>query len=540
MDRRAFLATCLGGTYELYAGAGCRARSGETLYNGIVLPSTWPPRRPVELDPETPPYLLDPPAVIPIDVGRQLFVDDFLIAGTTLRRTFHQPEYFAGNPVLQPDRPWERRDKDDPDPSAMVFSDGVFWDPAAGVFRMWYMSGYQLSTSCATSADGVHWDKPSFDVVPGTNIVLNDGRDSSTVWRDPFDPDPAARFKMGHYYGNQGMPLRLYDSPDGIHWTFRGSSGVTGDRTTFFYNPFRRRWIYSLRANLRLQSGRYRTYLEAPRFVADAAWKSDDPVPWVSVDRLDPPGHGMLEQPELYALDCVAYESVLLGLFSIWRGDRSDRPKLNEIFTGFSRDGFHWSRLNRSPFLPLSERPGDWNYGNVQSAGGCCTIVGDRLHFYVSGRAGNPGTSGSGRCTTGLATLRRDGFCSMDAPGAGTDIGQPGALTTRALRFSGRALFVNADAQGGELRVEVLDRRGRPIEQYSRDAAVPITTDGTRQLVRWRTTEDLGPLRDQIVYFRFLLSHGSLFSFWVSPSPDGRSRGYVAAGGPDFEGAMDA
>src|SRR5690349_20556807 len=73
-------------------------KKGETLYNGIQLPAVWPPRltqfpTSVERDPVVPPYLVSPPAVIPIDVGRQLFVDDFLIADTTLTRTFHQPVY---------------------------------------------------------------------------------------------------------------------------------------------------------------------------------------------------------------------------------------------------------------------------------------------------------------------------------------------------------------------------------------------------------------------------------------------------------------
>ena len=59
------------------------ADASETLYNGIVLPREWPPRladfpTSVEKDPVTPPYLLSPPAVISIDVGRQLFVDDYL------------------------------------------------------------------------------------------------------------------------------------------------------------------------------------------------------------------------------------------------------------------------------------------------------------------------------------------------------------------------------------------------------------------------------------------------------------------------------
>ncbi|MHC5165783.1 MAG: fibronectin type III domain-containing protein, partial [Planctomycetota bacterium] len=50
---------------------------GETLYNGIVLPQAWPPEYgPVQYEPMPVPYLDDPPEVVLIDVGRQLFVDD--------------------------------------------------------------------------------------------------------------------------------------------------------------------------------------------------------------------------------------------------------------------------------------------------------------------------------------------------------------------------------------------------------------------------------------------------------------------------------
>ena len=42
-------------------------------------------------------------------------------------------------------------------------------------------------------------------------------------------------------------------------------------------------------------------------------------------------------------LDYVAYESVMMGLFSIWRGHpRTGRPKVNEGCVGYSRDGFYW------------------------------------------------------------------------------------------------------------------------------------------------------------------------------------------------------
>ena len=62
------------------------AFAGERLYNGIVLPDAWPPRHFSTLtrEPQPVPYLRDRPATVPIDVGRQLFVDDFLAMGEAL------------------------------------------------------------------------------------------------------------------------------------------------------------------------------------------------------------------------------------------------------------------------------------------------------------------------------------------------------------------------------------------------------------------------------------------------------------------------
>ncbi len=76
------------------------AEPGEVLYNGIVLPREWPPRlvdfpTSVDKEPVIPPYLVSPPAVIPIDVGRQLLVDDFLIAAPSKIRPELGP---ASNP----------------------------------------------------------------------------------------------------------------------------------------------------------------------------------------------------------------------------------------------------------------------------------------------------------------------------------------------------------------------------------------------------------------------------------------------------------
>ncbi len=187
--------------------------------------------------------------------------------------------------------------------------------------------------------------------------------------------------------------------------------------------------------------------------------------------------------------------------------------------------------------MPTSEKRGDWNWGNVQSTAPCCLVVGDQLWFYVSGRAGKSFTDcrhvDSG-ASTGLAKLRRDGFASMDAGD------QPGTLTTRPVRFRGKHLFVNLDAPAGELRVEVLGADGLPIGSFDREHCQAVRVNSVRQAVTWDGAKDLAPLAGKPVRFRFHLTRGRLYAFWVTPDPAGASYGYVAGGGPGFHGPLDS
>lgn len=543
--------------------------AGETLYNGIVLPAEWPPKVATlsRAPPAPPPYLAAPPAVVPIDVGRQLFVDDLLIEQTTLTRTCHLAQYHPASPVLVPEKPWEGRRDGTRRVGAGVFSDGVWYDPADKLFKAWYWGGslareaLGYCTCLATSRDGVHWEKPAFDVVPGTNVVLEDEadrrRNSCTVWMDLDDANPSRRFKMFRVATHEETvekavsmrhSIRVSVSPDGIHWTFAGDTDATGDRSTVFYNAFRKVWVYGIRTGTK-EVSRCRDYVETANVLAGVRWSRDQEVRraglWVGADELDPAREDLnlrrvperpwdLVPSQLYNLDCIAYESVMLGLFSIWRGHPNDgRPKINEVCAGFSRDGFHWSRPDRRALCPVSENPEDWHWGNVQSAGGCCLVVGDRLYFYVTGANRKLPATGLDATYTGLATLRRDGFASMDAGDA------PGVLTTRPLSFRGRRLFVNVDAAAGELRVEVLGTDGVPLAPFTREACVPVSADSTIQPVVWRDNADLAHLAGQPVRLRFHLTRGRLYAFWVSPDENGASHGYVAAGGPGFTGNRD-
>src|SRR5262249_15520752 len=162
-------------------------------------------------------------------------------------------------------RDWEKTGQN---PTAMVFSDGVWYDPKDRLFKMWYMGGLVRSTCYATSADGLRWEKPALDVRPGINVVHPGSRDSTTVWLDLEDGYPARRCKFFRSHrARGGWALSLHFSADGTHWKDVGLSGTCGDRTTVFYNPFRKVWVYSIRAGA---PGRVRDYHEHADVLAGA------------------------------------------------------------------------------------------------------------------------------------------------------------------------------------------------------------------------------------------------------------------------------
>lgn len=541
--------------------------AGEVLYNGIELPAAWPPyaqeltRAPLA----DPPYLRQPPKVVPIAVGRQLFVDDFLVEHSTLTRTHHTARPHPASPVIAPDA---NSSGSASMARAGVFSDGVWFDPQDQLFKAWYFAGkltekpLQHTTALATSRDGIHWDKPDYGIVPGSNMVLPDTkglrRNSSTAWLDLFESEPALRFKMFRVVqeddpsgkGHRNF-IQYSTSPDGIHWKLAGESTNTGDRTTVFYNAFRHKWVMGLREGGKLVS-RCRGYHEGADVLSALAFgdpktRRHEPNLWIGADELDPAREDLkLRRPadrpydlipsQLYNLDCIAYESVLLGLFTIWRGQPADevkRPKINEVCVGFSRDGFHWSRPDRRAFYGVSEDRKAWNFGNVQSAGGCCLIVGDQLFFYHGATGWDRESKTYDPNYTGLAVLRRDGFTSLDADENG------GVLTTRPVTFTGSHLFVNLDAPKGKLAVEILGENGAVLAPFTRTDCRTASGDSTRREIKWDSAPDLSALIGTPVRFRFHLKNGSLYAFWVSKDANGGSGGYTAAGGPGFTGPRD-
>ena len=462
----------------------------EKLYNNIILEDdfTREPNYPNKV-----PYLINPPEVINITVGRQLFVDDFLIEETELTPEYHKAVKFDGNPVLSPEKPWETCFN----PSATPKSGGVWYDEEEKIFKMWYEACWLHQMCYATSKDGIHWERPELDIVPGTNKILmrknpNDENGplipivpDSTAFFIDYDAPREQRYKMQLHGPVSGPNARgiIGTSADGVHWTVHNNTGICDDRTTMFYNPFRRKWVYSLRYSRGkdiikeddyLRTGRCRDYIEGDDFIEASKWEPGDRRHWMSADKDDIPDPYIISTavqdtemaPQLYNVDCIGYESIMLGMFEIHQGlcntvfGNKGGPKITDLVPMYSRDGYHFSRPCRDPFIWSTRVRGSWDRGYVQSVGGVCIINGDELWIYYSGFAGDEkydrsfsnddnrtGMYRNG--ATGIAKLRRDGFVSMNGCGN---------LTTRKLEFTNKkTMGINAV---GKVKAHILDENG--------------------------------------------------------------------------------
>ena len=430
---------------------------------------------------------------IPIAVGpeKQLFVDDAVIESATgVTRTLHQVTKHPDNPLVVADKPWEGL-------SVLLYG-AVIRDPESGEFRMWYLAwgkhvGQPSFICYAESEDGLHWTKPNlglheFKGSKKNNIVIPNVTSNTVVTFDPGDPDPDQRYKAVIRAGG----THGYTSPDGIHWRDHGViMDQCYDSTSVHWDPVGEKWIASVK--IFRDGKRARGYAESKDFFH---WS--DTYFMATVDERDSAGD------QMYAMTIFRYESVYLGLLRMLHVD-SD---VVDIQLATSRNAKHWDRLVRTPLVPCNPEKGTWDHGNNSPSTDPPIRVGDELWLYYSGRSTTHGEKPN-TGAIGLGTLRLDGFVSMDAGPEG------GTLTTKPLTLHGETLYVNADAAGAGIRVEMLDESARQIEPFSLAHAVAADQDGVRIPVRWRRAEDLSPLRDKTVRLRFHLKNAKLYAFWT-------------------------
>jgi len=433
----------------------------------------------------------------------QLFLDDYLVASKeNVARHYHPFEKYTNNPIMVVDQPWEHN---------VVNCTTVLPAEDGKGYRMWYYCwGHPNDGShslYATSADGIHWEKPKLGLMPwkidgstSNNFVGTGG----TISHTPNDPDPARRYKAVH-----SGKFFFSSSSDGLRWErlSKGEIFSAGDTGHVIWDPLTDKYRGYAKVNA-LVSGQRRRAIGYSEGTGFETWP---PMRLIMApddfdDRWVKPGS--IQRTHFYNCPVVAYQNMYLGFMMVYRAEDDEGyfhgPMFVELVT--SRDGTHWLREegNRPPMIECSPQR-SWEHGMVTASS--LLVVGDQMRIYYSGYDGLhdylPFHS-----AVGFATLRKDGFASLD----GED--NPGVVTTKCLTGLTGQLHVNCQAGAGLLQVEVLDAKGRMLPGYRKRDCNEPRGDGVDQIVTWQEHPAL-PDSKEPLRLRFHLKNVSLYSFYA-------------------------
>jgi hypothetical protein len=231
-------------------------------------------------------------------------------------------------------------------------------------------------------------------------------------------------------------------------------------------------------------------------------------------DADDPPG------AELYYMPVHKYHGHYVGFAHVFVPSPDPFGPFWPELT-HSRDGIRWRRLNHHGHQRLVHPgpAGSFDSGMIRCARGLFEC-GDELWLYYGGWHEDHGVSRQHRLMTtpreeqrkaaaiGLATLRLDGFVSLDAGDT------EGSLTTAPFVCGAERLVVNARvATGGSIRIGVLAGDGRPLSAFALDSCAHMAGDSTRHTATWSSGGDLSRLRGERIKLRVYLRGAELFSF---------------------------
>ena len=250
-------------------------------------------------------------------------------------------------------------------------------------------------------------------------------------------------------------------------------------------------------------------------------WSTRDGVNWTPTyfsmpTEDDPVGY------QHYGAAIFPVESKSLWLAYLYAYQQAKQQICFEL--NYSRDSVYWHRFKREPAFAANGPPGSWNFGSMFPGGG--RVVKGKTVYHLLGYCSNAphfvhefiyrgydrrkitpeylrrSLEGRGLkdwphwrhfgswdalCdfvhqasqTVGIMCYRENGWVSVRPQG------DRGSLVTKALR-AGSALSINArTGPGGSVRVEVLDRDGKPLGQYCGGNAAVFTGDSTNAELAW-------------------------------------------------------
>jgi len=416
----------------------------------------------------------------------------------------------AANPLFAEEHPWEARFDN-------LYAN-VLYDEAEKLYKCWYspfivdkaVSGTPrarrgtisymqarrtlkdgrrrvMGVCYATSADGLRWTKPRMDVHEfggeKSNLVAV-GPHGAGVLKDAREKNPKRRYKM--FFKGRGMSVAF--SPDGLHWSEPRPCpriNVAGDtHNNAFWAPDLGRYV-----------GITRTWGGRPRVRQVARTESGDFLKWTKAEVVL---QGLQPHLQVYAMPVFRYAEVYLGLAMIFRS-KEDRTHCELTW---SADTLKWHRIDpNAPLIANSKTKGEYDWGCVYAAA-YPVFRENQIRLYYGASNGKHTDWRDGFLA--LATLRPDGFAGYEPE----DRDRAALVHTKPVLCNGRRLAVSADAQGGSVRVGVLDVPGCGLADCK-----PITADVTDGVVKWAGGGDLAALKGKPIRLAFRLRSARLYAF---------------------------
>ncbi|GMV98206.1 MAG: hypothetical protein HRF43_17490 [Phycisphaerae bacterium] len=501
----------------------------------------------------------------PVEVGdrRQVFADRFWLGQARDVALVVHPPRKTGEANIKTDRPWEKGGLG-PYSSVMKLGEKYLMWYHAMDHKLWDSSPTAGSICLATSSDGIHWDKPDLGLVEyqgsrQNNIVIGHGAAGLTIGQDGgmafVDPNapPEERLKFVCRFNEDGDKDRvnLLSSPDGIRWRLTHPGAITArpeakghhldSQNVIFWDDQLRKYVCYVRRNLKGAVPQGRTVARGESEKVDGFGDVQDMTIVLQPDDADVAGNvtlvdyyssAAIKYPfadGAYYLFPQAYYHYTHLLREFAEQVPTNAGSLDTQFAS-SRDGLHWERFDRRPFIPLGLK-GDFDcYSTRVIYGMVPDRAGREIYMYYRGSDWLHGWDRNERnrelltkagvgadqdvTTLSRVVLRRDGFVSVRAGVRG------GEFVTPPVTFTGRRLVINADTSAtGTIRLELQSPGGEPIPGYAlADADIIHTCNEINRVVKWKGGSDLSRLAGKPVRVRFVLKSADLYAFQFSGS----------------------
>lgn len=428
-------------------------------------------------------------------------------------------EYITNTPQKSEHNPLFSRDPDSRFKGLNYHT--VIYDQEESIFKIWYCTRfYDFETLeheeylvYGTSEDGIKWDFPNQDVVPGTNYVMKreDCAMGASVIKDIEDEKMPYKLLMRPKCEPEIEPaIFAYYSLDGIHWQKVQDGPVMPNNTDCQVSFYRDSETKIYKACFRNSIGNRRVFQSQSKDFIH--WS--EPVLTLDTDLVDGP------QVQIYNFQMSQYGNYAIGLAPMYNTREEDMGTgkmwgTTDIKLAFSRGGYNWKWAhNQKRFLQLGEA-GNFDSHGIYTASDLVFLE-DEIRIYYAGIPHDHGDFESYKTkpqSLGYATLRPDGFTKIHCAGEGE-------LLTRPFSVIDPDIYLNCDSSAGSIRVELLEEDGSVIEGFAKENCRVICEDSTKKKVEWIKPPDASKILKKVIRLKVYAEKADIYSITFSNGSD--------------------